>query len=188
MLSRVYLTGFMTSGKSTIGPILANVLGWDFYDLDRVIEQDESMAVVDIFKNNGEQYFREKETETLTRLTCNEKAIISLGGGTIANKTNFDLMRESGLIVYLKVSPEVLYNRLKNKIDRPLFRDLVLEENPKEAFLDRINDLLAEREKYYCQADIVIDSDSTKVGVTVDQLAKELKKIEYEESKCKNTR
>lgn len=181
--NKVFLTGFMTSGKSTLGPILANVLGWNFYDLDRVIEKEEKMAVVDIFKEKGEKYFRDKETRLLTELVTEDNIIIALGGGTITNQVNVDLLRNNGKLIYLKVTPEVLYQRLKHKIDRPLFRDLVLSENPKDDFIIRITELLDEREKYYSQADIVIDCDSRKVGITVDQLAHKLNKMKYEKNR-----
>ena len=139
---RIYLTGFMTSGKSTIGPILANVLGVDFYDLDKEIEREEKLSIVEIFEKHGEKYFRDSETRILAKLSKNNSIVVSLGGGTIIHKVNLDLMKSSGKVVYLKVSPDTLYKRLKNKIDRPLFRDLVLNEKTEEHFIERINVLL----------------------------------------------
>ena len=174
---KIFLTGFMTSGKSTLGPILANVLGWNFYDLDKVIEEKECNTVVEIFRIKGEKYFREKEHDILEELIKEDHIIISLGGGTIANEINLKMMKESGKIIYLQVSAEVLYNRLKHKVDRPLFRDLVLKENSKEDFLHRINELLVEREKFYKQSDLIINCDSRKLGLTVDELAKKLQRL-----------
>ncbi|MCF6269596.1 MAG: shikimate kinase [Melioribacteraceae bacterium] len=177
-VERIYLTGFMTSGKSTIGPILANVLGWDFKDLDRVIEELEGNSVVDIFKKKGETYFRDIEYTFLQKFTNSKNLILALGGGTIAFERNLELLNNSGKIVYLKSSPEMIYKRIKNKIDRPIFRDLVLSENPKpEDFIERINKLLKEREPFYLSADICIDTDKTSIGVTVDKLAKILKRV-----------
>lgn len=177
-VERIYLTGFMTSGKSTIGPILANVLGWDFKDLDRVIEELEGNSVVDIFNEKGENYFRDVEHSFLQKFSNSKKLILSLGGGTIAFERNLELLSSSGKIVYLKSSPEMIYKRIKNKIDRPIFRDLVLSENPKpEDFIERINRILKEREPYYLSADICIDTDQTSIGVTVDKLAKILTRV-----------
>lgn len=176
-LKRIFLTGFMTSGKSTIGPILANVLGWDFYDLDKVIEQLEEKTVVEIFDDKGEDYFRKLESETLSRLANQEKVVISLGGGTINNNNNIDLIKNSGILVYLKVSPDVLYKRLRNKIDRPLFKDLVLDEKSEDEFIERIKEILNSREKYYNQALLIINTDETKIGITVDNLAKQIKHL-----------
>jgi len=177
-IERIYLTGFMTSGKSTIGPILANVLGWEFKDLDRIIEEHENKSVVEIFKNNGEDYFRNLEHEFLIKFSNKRKLILSLGGGTIAFDRNLKLLKDSGKIVYLKSSSEMIYQRIKNKIDRPIFRDLVLDENSKpQDFIDRINKYLEKREPYYLEAHIHIDTDKSSIGVTVDKLAKLLSRV-----------
>lgn len=176
---RIFLCGFMTSGKSTIGPILANVLGWSFYDLDKVIEEEQSKSIVDIFKDSGEKEFRKIESETLRRLIDEKSIVVSLGGGTMANKQNVELLKSSGTTIYLKISPEVIYRRIKNKIDRPAFREFVLNEEPPEKFLDKINKMLIEREPFYLQSDLVIDTDATKIGNTVDLIAKKIKKMMY---------
>ncbi|WKZ68887.1 MAG: shikimate kinase [Melioribacteraceae bacterium] len=170
----IYLTGFMTSGKSTIGPILANVLGWNFYDLDKVIEEKENKSVVEIFDINGEAYFRDVENKTLKELSEQANTVIALGGGTLTNDENLDIIKNSGILVYLKVSPEVLYKRLRNKIDRPLFKDLVLGEKSEEEFVQKIEDLLERRENYYNKADLIINTDETRIGYTVDKIAKQI--------------
>lgn len=162
----------MAAGKSTIGPILANTLGWKFFDLDREIEKQEGMKIVDIYEKNDEEYFRETETKLLKKLAQNDEAIISLGGGAIASDVNFAIIKSSGKIVYLKSSPEIAYKRLRFKKDRPAF-NFNEEHNPtKEQFLERINQLLDSRKKYYEQADFVIDTDNQTVGKTVDIIAK----------------
>ena len=174
---RIYLTGFMTSGKSTIGPILANVLGMDFYDLDKEIEQQEGMTVVEIFEKKGEPYFRHLEKVFLENLCRQNNIIVSLGGGTITNTENFDLLKRTGKIIYLKVTPEMLYKRLKNKTDRPLFRDMVLGENTEEDFIKRINEMLSKRKSFYEKADLIFDTDDSPIGVTVDKIAKKILKV-----------
>ena len=180
----IYLTGFMTSGKSTIGPILANVFGWEFNDLDRVIEEQEGKSVVDIFETKGEEYFRNVEHDLLSKFSNNKNLILSLGGGTIASDRNLKILKSSGKIVYLKSSPEMIYQRIKNKIDRPIFRDLVLSDNPQpQDFIDRIEKYLTMREPYYLQADIHIDTDQSSIGITVDKLAKSLKRVLNENNK-----
>lgn len=170
----IYLTGFMTSGKSTIGPILANVLGWDFYDLDKVIADQENKSIVEIFESSGEEYFREVEKETLAKLSVQTKLVVALGGGTLTNELNLEVIKKTGLLVYLKVTPEILYKRLKNKIDRPLFKDLVLGEKSEKEFIQKIETLLNSREDYYNQADLIINTDETKIGYTVDRIAKQI--------------
>jgi len=167
-----YLTGFMASGKSTIGPILANTLGWNFFDLDKEVENQEGMKVVEIFDRNGESYFRKVETALLMNLSEKDEAIISLGGGAIASEENFKIIKSSGKIIYLKSSPEMAYKRLRFKRDRPAFIFEGEEIPSKEQFLERINKLLDERKKYYEQADFIIDTDNQTVGKTVDIIAK----------------
>ncbi len=171
---KIFLTGFMTSGKSTIGPILANVFGLNFYDLDKEIEKEENCTIVEIFDKKGETYFRQLEYQVLKKLIEEKGVVISLGGGTITSKVNLDLMKQNGKIIYLKASPKNLYKRLKNKIDRPLFRDLVLGENKEEDFINKIQDLLDKRKNYYEKADLIINTDYTPIGITVDRIAKKL--------------
>ncbi len=164
----------MTSGKSTIGPILANVIGWSFCDLDKVIENSYNKTIVELFEIYGEAHFRTLEAKFLREVSAQDNIIISLGGGTIVNDENLKFIKNSGKLVYLKVSEETLRRRLKNKTDRPLFRDLVLAEKPDEEFASRINNLLISRSPYYEQADIVVESDKNKVGVTIDILANKI--------------
>lgn len=167
-----YLTGFMAAGKSTIGPILANTLGWHFFDLDKEVEKQEGIKIVELFEQKGEEYFRKTETALLKKLSQNDESIISLGGGAIASDVNFRIIKSSGKILYLKSSPEMAYKRLRFKRDRPAFVFEGEEAPSKEAFLERINKLLDSRKKYYEQADFVVDTDNQTVGKTVDIIAK----------------
>lgn len=176
----IYLNGFMASGKSTIGPILANTLGWEFYDLDRVIEEEMGKKIVDIFKDEGEKFFRDKETETLRRLSQMHEVVISLGGGTSVHNNNLDIIKKTGKIVYLKASPEALYKRLRYKRDRPMFNNEA-EQDSKEKFKAKITNLLDQRSPFYENADLIIDTDDYPLGLTVDKIAKILlKKINEE--------
>lgn len=181
-IERIYLTGFMTSGKSTIGPILANSLGWDYYDLDREIEAVAGKTVVKIFETEGEIFFRELETKKLGELSLKKNLIIALGGGTITNQNNFTIIKATGKLVYLKTAPEVIYKRIKHKLDRPLFIDLVLDEKPEEAFLERIKKILDERNHLYESADITIDTDKQRIGLTIDNLVKKISRMLNEEN------
>jgi shikimate kinase len=167
-----YLTGFMAAGKSTIGPILANTLGWIFFDLDREIEKQEGMKIVELFEKKGEDYFRSIETDILKKLSKNEESIISLGGGAIASEVNFKIIKSSGKIIYLRSSPEMAYKRLRFKKDRPAFVFENVEVPTKEQFLERINQLLDSRKKYYEKCDFIVDTDNQSVGKTVDVIAK----------------
>lgn len=171
-----YLTGFMAAGKSTIGPILANTLGWEFYDLDKEVEKKEGTKITELFNRRGEEYFRKSETEILRKLSGRNEVIISLGGGAIASDENFRIIKSSGKIIYLKSSPEIVYKRLRFKRDRPAFIFEGDELPSKEEFLQRINELLEARKKYYEQCDFIVDTDTQKVGKTVDIIAKFINK------------
>ncbi len=172
--NKIFLTGFMTCGKSTLGPILANMLGWNFYDLDKEITERENATVVEIFQKKGEKYFRDFETSLLKELSKSHKVVVSLGGGTIVNNTNLNFIKQNGLLVYLRVTPEVLYKRLKNKTDRPLLRDIVLSDNKEDLLKQKIEQLLIEREPYYLKADFIFEADDRRLGLTADDLHKKI--------------
>lgn len=172
----------MASGKSTIGPILANTLGWNFFDLDKVIETDVGKSIRKIFEENGESHFREIETNTLIRLSNLENYIISLGGGTVASEKNLEIIKSSGYLIYLESSPEAAYKRLRFKRDRPALLFDGDEEPIKAEFIEKINLLLKKRIRYYNQANLKINTDNCQVGKTVDILASIIKKEFYGES------
>jgi shikimate kinase len=172
----IYLTGFMGCGKSTIGPILANTLGWGFYDLDRVIEGRQKRRITEIFEAEGEAFFRKLETDVLTELSKLDRFVISLGGGTIISDINLGVLKKSGKIVYLYTSPELIYDRLKHKRDRPIFKKENSGEVTKEEFLEKINLLMEQRAYYYEQADIKFTTDEKSVGKSVDEIAKYFKR------------
>jgi shikimate kinase len=171
-----YLTGFMASGKSTVGPILANTLGWTFFDLDKEIAKKEGMKITEIFKLKGEDYFRQVEHDLLKLLSKNVNVIIALGGGTVALQFNFEIIKSSGLIIYLKSSPEVAYKRLKFKRDRPALLFEGDELPTEEEYLKRINFLLEQRKDFYEQADYIINTDFLPVGKTVDKIVRIIEK------------
>ena len=162
----------MGSGKSTIGPILANTLGWDFFDLDKLIENKTGKKIRDIFEQEGEGHFRKIETDTLREISESKNIIISLGGGTIANKENIEIMKNTGKIIYLKVSLDTVYHRLKYKKDRPALTKSDSESLSKEEMTNRINELMDTRAQYYEQADYTIDTDNNSLGKTVDNIVK----------------
>jgi shikimate kinase len=168
----VYLTGFMGSGKSTIGPILANTLGWEFYDLDNVIENRAGMKVKEIFEVYGEDHFRTLEKKALLEISHKCKIIVSLGGGTIANDDNLEILKKTGLLFYLKLSSASAYKRLKYKRDRPVLLSDMGENYTKEDLLKRINLLYEKRKIYYEQSDFIVETDNMPVGKTVDRIVK----------------
>lgn len=172
--SRVFLTGFMGSGKSTVGPILANSVGYDFVDLDGLIEASEGRAIREIFQTDGEAYFRRRELEEIQRLSQRPKLVVSLGGGTLIQAETYRLIRSSGLLVYLKISPEQVFRRVRHRDDRPLLSDPQGRPLSTAELKARISQLYRERETLYASADITVESDPRQVGVTVDRVVREI--------------
>ncbi len=169
---RLYLAGFMGSGKSTLGLILANKIGWDFFDLDKLIEAKFGMKVVDIFREFGEDEFRKAETDTLTEVSKHDDSVISLGGGTIAFGDNLKIVKKHGKLIYLSSSPEKILERLKFKTDRPLFQTTSNVNATREEAMAKIVSMLEKRKPYYSQADLEFSTDRMSVGRSVELLAK----------------
>ncbi|MEN3038429.1 MAG: shikimate kinase [Candidatus Kryptonium sp.] len=174
--SLVFLTGFMASGKSTIGPLLAEKIGYDFLDVDELIENIEGKKIVDIFQEKGEIYFRNIERKVLIETVLKlSKFVVALGGGTITFADNLYLVKESGILIYLKARPEVLLQRVKYKTDRPLLLGPDGKIPPENMLFQMILSLLKIREPFYLQADFVISTDDKDIDETVEEI---LKKIE----------
>lgn len=171
----IFLTGFMGSGKSTIGPILANTIGYDFVDVDRLIERKANARVVEIFEREGEQRFRDLEQEVLRELTERGECVVSLGGGTIANEQNFDFIRRNGVIVYLQLTADEIFQRVRHRPDRPLLWDGSGKLLTAEQLQERIRMLLSDRERFYNRADVIVPSDRRRVGATVDEIVRQLR-------------
>lgn len=164
----------MGSGKSTVGPILANTMGYQFIDLDLMIEEREHRKISDIFAGEGEQKFRRLEREMLKEILINQLTIVSLGGGTVTNNETLDMVKHHGVMVYLKSDAEHIFQRLRTKSDRPMLRDENGELLDGIDLKKKIDKLLSTREQYYQQADIIITTDDKKIGYTIDELAKKL--------------
>ena len=149
MMNRIFLIGYMGSGKTTIGKMLAKRLGYNFIDMDKHIEEKEFKTVAQIFAERGEPEFRLIEQKCLHEVAEFENTVISTGGGAPCFFDNIKFMNEHGLTVYLKLTPAELSNRLEtsrtNK--RPL-----LAERKGEELLEFIAEGLSKREPYYEQA------------------------------------
>ena len=144
----IYLLGFMGSGKSTVGNLLAHALGWPLIDLDTLIEAGQGLSIREIFENSGELFFRQIERAALSEASKAEPAVIALGGGTFAQPANVDLIRAAeGTTIWLDCPPEILRRRCAGLENRPLFRD-------EQSFAR----LLAERLPYYQLADFRIST------------------------------
>jgi shikimate kinase len=172
---RVYLTGFMGSGKSTIGPILANALGYAFVDLDMCIEQREGCSIAELFRTRGEPAFRAIERTVLREVAKPARAVIALGGGTLVDPTNFQFIRDGGVVVYLNVPPDEILRRMKYRNDRPLLADDDGGRLPEGRLREKILALHTARAPLYERADIIVVPDPSRLGVTVDTIVRKLR-------------
>ena len=146
----------MGSGKTTTGRMLAGRLGYGFSDLDSLIEEQEGKVITEIFAMKGEDYFRQVEASVLEGLLSRKQLVVACGGGTPCFHDNMQKMRSAGLTVYLKVSPSLLASRLSEEHS---LRPLVAGKSGGE-LMDHIRKLLAGREGWYRQSDIIYPADN----------------------------
>ena len=152
----IAFVGFMCCGKTTVGREMAKSKQLDFFDTDQIITDYHKMSITDIFTKFGENYFIDYEREVIANL-INKKCIISTGGAAFTRKKTFDLLKENTITVYLKVSSQELYNRLKQSdfINRPNIVPILNDYSP----IDKIGIIIKEREKWYKQANIIQNND-----------------------------
>jgi len=137
MVKNLYLIGMMGSGKSATGKWLAKKLDFSFVDLDLEIEKEARVAINEIFRSRGESFFRNLEKEALGRAAARSSQVIATGGGIVLDPANRLLMKDTGTVVYLRASVEVLFERLKEKKDRPLLNRPEPKEVLGRIFQDR---------------------------------------------------
>ncbi|MGC8555149.1 MAG: shikimate kinase [Candidatus Acidulodesulfobacterium sp.] len=178
----IILIGFMGAGKTEVGKILAKNKGFNFIDLDSLIEAQEGMSITEIFKQKGENYFRNIETEILKKIDNNKTDIykiagkygqidskenknwvISTGGGMPAFNGNMKLLKNIGITIYLKADAKTIYERIKSETHRPVLGEIGFTEAD-------VAEKLKEREKFYGQADIIIYTE----GLTASAAAEEI--------------
>ncbi len=158
----IFLTGFMGTGKTTVGTRLAERLGLPFFDTDQEIERAEGRAISAIFASDGEAYFRAVERRVLEGTPAN--AVVATGGGAVVDPVNRDRMRAAGPIICLSADPDTIYRRTALNHDRPL-----LGEQGRAA---RIRALLAQRAPAYAESDFIIDTSELDIGAVVDQIVR----------------
>ena len=153
--ARVFLTGFMGSGKSTLGPPLARALKLRFQDLDTIIEQSAACSIEEIFAGSGEAHFRMLETTALRATPPG--TVCALGGGALAREQNLQWALSHGIVLYLKVPVPVLQQRLASDARaRPLLRDASGQVLAPAAMCAKIAALLGERTPFYERAHITL--------------------------------
>lgn len=166
MKNNIILIGYMGSGKTTLGKKLSFRERIAFLDTDKMIEQKQGKAVSEIFDEEGENAFRQMETECLKEiLDYSDRYIISVGGGLPLKEENRKLLKELGTVLYLRARPDTIYGRLKNDTTRPLLRG----DDPE----GKIRTMIEIREPVYREtADLIIDVDEkgyeTIIGEIID--------------------
>ena len=161
----IFLVGLMGAGKSTIGRQLARELGKQFRDSDSEIEQRTGVSIDVIFDIEGEQGFRRRETRMLQELVEERGIVLATGGGAILASDNRQLLRDNGLVIYLKASAEHLAGRVKLDRRRPL-----LQTGDK---LAKIRELMTQREPVYQQlADVVVETNNRSIPRIVREISK----------------
>lgn len=161
-MSNIYIMGFMGTGKTTVGRLLADKMNRQFVDLDQEIEKREDKKIAEIFDDNGEQYFRELETVLLMEFAQADNMVVATGGGSIANHTNLEIVQKNGQLVALMASPEEILKRTSVNSDRPLLN----VENPE----DTIKRLLFERAPFYMKANHIVETTEMTPDEVVSQI------------------
>jgi shikimate kinase len=164
---KIFLIGFMGSGKTHWGRHLSTKLGIPFYDLDTIIVENEGKSVSEIFSEKGEEYFRYTEKETLEEIAVrHESFILSCGGGTPCFFNNIEFMKKNGKVIWLNTSVEMLKQRLtREKMSRPLISE-VDDEDLRRYIIRK----LSERRMYYQQADLTVNEENTNLEELIQLL------------------
>ena len=158
----IIVTGFMATGKSSVGKALAARLGYVFVDLDTLIEGEAGMPISQIFATQGEDSFRSMESRMVEQAACRDACVIATGGGAILNPRNLEALKRSGVVIALTAKPETILERLGTGEDRPMLRG--------GEKLERIRFLLAERAPAYAKADLTVDTTERSIPQVVDHI------------------
>ncbi len=176
MPGNIILTGFMGTGKTQVGRRLARRLGWLFVDTDLVIEQELNISIRQLFAEKGEACFRQQERSVIARVCQYQRCVIATGGGAIVDPANAQQLKNSGLVVCLTATPEVIFARVQNNTDRPLLPAEKMnrpdqsegrQDDSSFDLLATILTLMASRADAYARAQITIDTSQQSVEQVV---------------------
>ncbi len=162
MKSNIALIGFMGTGKTSVGMMLAEKLRKSFVETDSIIEKKDGRKITDIFRKDGEIRFRELEIEAVKKASKLKNAVISCGGGAVLNQINVQRLRENSFIILLTASPEIILGRTGKNSDRPL-----LEGSGK---LDKIKQLLESRKHFYRVSDYTLDTSNMSAEKAAEKI------------------
>jgi len=171
MRDNVILTGFMGTGKTSLGKLLATKLGRPFVDIDKKIEDEAQLSIPKIFERYGEEHFRNLERSAVKELSERRGLVIATGGGTIKDENNLALLKSSGVLICLTTEPEEILLRTSRRGERP-----VLDGGGDER-LETIKRLLAERKKFYDRADYQVDTTEWSPLQIIDDICRYLRQF-----------
>jgi shikimate kinase len=161
-VNNLALIGFMGTGKSSVGRLAAQTLHFTFLDTDRVIEARAGKSIADIFQQEGEPKFREWERRIVEELAARNQTVIATGGGLPMNEANLVSLKTHALVVCLWASAETVWERTQGHSHRPLLN----EPDP----MEKIRSLLAAREPYYRQADVLVNTERRSLREVAQQV------------------
>lgn len=172
MKSNIVLIGFMATGKTSVGQILADRLNRRLFEVDAVIKKMAGKPIPDIFREDGEIYFRELEIKAVKQAAVGEKMVIVCGGGVVLNTINIDRLRVNGVIIHLTASAGIILKRITNDGDN---RPLINVKWPPE----KIKELMNLRRPFYNRAaDFTINTSKLRIETVADKIIDRLKKDE----------
>jgi shikimate kinase / 3-dehydroquinate synthase len=153
----IYFIGFMASGKSRIGREFAGLLGWPFHDTDTLIEKRAGKEISQIFKDDGEQHFRDLECAMIQDISAKKNNIIALGGGAVLRDENWQNISESGITICLVAPVEILSERIARNQQRPLLANLTSDDR-----IAKISEMLSERQPLYDRSQFTFKSSNDR--------------------------
>jgi shikimate kinase len=161
-LANIALIGFMGTGKTSVGRLVAEQLRFEYLDTDEVIQAETGRTITEIFTTDGEPAFRALEEKVVKELAVRKQTVIATGGGLPVNPENLTSLKAHSLVVCLWSSPEKIWERVRHQSHRPLLHD----KNPQA----KIRELLAAREPFYKQADVLLNTDLRSLREVTQQV------------------
>ena len=179
MKTNIILIGFMGTGKTAVGKRLATILDKSFYDTDQEVEAVTGMTISQLFNKYGEVRFRSEENLAIQRLMKKDNCIIATGGGIILNQGNINFLAEKGVVICLTARPEIIYERVKRRNNRPLLK--------KGNLYETIIKLMKDREELYKRADLYIDTSDLDFREIIERIIAFLEEYWQEPIKTQKT-
>ena len=171
----LYIIGFSGTGKSVASKLAAEALGWKLFDMDQIIEEEIGKPISQIFEQNGEEWFRDKESELLLKLSKENNCIISTGGGLPVKGSNFDIMNNSGYVLTLDASIDIIVKRLKNKSSEGE-NEKSLRPKLIQSSLSEITQFKSERSDIYAKSDFTINTNKLSVEEVANNIVYQAEK------------